>query len=429
MNSIVPGSPVQLPSIEIINTGSELLLGHVTNTHLPALALRLQRLGLRVSKQTTVPDGAPIRDALCESLGRCDVLLVTGGLGPTTDDVTREVVAELLGLPLQEDADVVSAIRERLAKRGFAMRERMLRQAMVPEGAFVLTNPNGTAPGLYVAPRETMSGSTPHLFLLPGPPRELMPMFDNHVAGILRLVFPETGTLETRIYRSFGLGESAVEELVGLQISCRGDIEVGYCARPSEVDLRLIASPSVLDDVEPSVLAALGENLVSRGTDSLEQLVVTILQERGLTLTTAESCTGGLLANRITNIPGASDVFQRGFVTYSNAAKIEDLSVPETLLAEHGSVSAPVAKAMADGALLRANADFALALTGIAGPGGGSPEKPVGTVFIALARSGTETVCSQDLFPSDRETFKDLATKRALDTLRRALMNQAGCQP
>jgi nicotinamide-nucleotide amidase len=379
-------------------------------------------LGLRIARQTTVPDGAPIRDAIAECSARCDVLFVTGGLGPTTDDITREVCAELFGLPLREDPSVVASIRARLEARGYVYRERMGRQAMVPEGAQVLPNHNGTAPGLYFPPLESAWRSTPHLFLLPGPPRELFPMFEDSVMPKLRELTKDPVIRERRLYHVVGLGESAVEEMVGLSLSQRGDLEVGYCARPNEVDLRLIAPAEVLDAVEPLILSTLGKHLVSKRGEKIESWVVAELARRGLTVSTAESCSGGLLAHRLTNIPGASDVFHQGFITYSNAAKTSALGVDPALLQEHGAVSAPVAKAMAAGALEKSGSDFALSLTGIAGPGGDSEAKPVGTVFLGLAGKGRETIAVKDMCPSDRETFKQLATQKALDMLRRALL-------
>lgn len=405
--------------VEILNTGTELLLGEVVNTHASWLGKQLFPLGLRVSRQTTVPDGDAIRQALSETFGRADIVLVTGGLGPTTDDITREAAAELLGLKLEEDGRIREKIETMLSSRGFCMRERMLRQCMVPEGATVLSNDHGTAPGLYIPP---IVGS-PHFFLFPGPPRELHPMFEASALPILRTICGGLPARECRTYRIVGLGESAVEELVGLKLSRHPDLEVGYCARPNEVDLRLIGSPPLLEEVEPEVLQAVGDHLVSTSGEHLEEWIVTRLRKLGLKISTAESCTGGLLANRLTNIPNASQIFLRGYVTYSNEAKISDLSVPADLIQSHGAVSEQVASAMAKGVLTKSDTDFALALTGIAGPGGGSPEKPLGTVYIALARKGGVTDCRRFVFSRDRETFKQLATQAALDMLRRELLN------
>ncbi len=415
-------------NVEVLNTGTELLLGNVINSHLAWFGRRLFPIGLRIARQTTIPDGAAIRQGLLEAFARCEVLIVTGGLGPTTDDITREIAAELLGARLFEDAGVVEAIQARLDRRGIPFRARMRRQAMVPEGAMVLPNEFGTAPGLYFPATQTPSMATPHLFFLPGPPRELKPMFDDYALPILRGLRGSVTDRECRTYHVVGMGESTVEELVGLGLEKRGDIEVGYCARPNEVDFRLIAPTAILDEVEPVVRSVLGSHIVSQEGEALEQVVVGRLRALGRSVATAESCTGGLLAHRITNVPGASDVFYAGFVTYANEAKIRNVGVPAELIAVHGAVSEPVARAMAEGAAERAGADFGIGITGIAGPGGGTAEKPVGTVFIALAerdaaatslaRPGFQTVCRRETFPTDRETFKQLATQTALDMLR-----------
>ena len=409
--------------VEVLNTGTELLLGNVTNTHLPYFGQKLFPLGLRIARQTTIPDGAAIRQGLLEAFERCDVLLVTGGLGPTTDDITREISAELLGLRLLESEEVVAAITARLARRNIPFRERMRRQAMVPEGATVLPNDNGTAPGLYLPAFQTPALATPHLFFLPGPPRELKPMFENYALPILRGICGDIPDCECRTYHIVGMGESTVEEVVGLGLSQRGDIEVGYCARPNEVDLRLIAPRWKLEEVEVLVLAAVGTHLVSRKGEAIEELVVARLRELHKTLATAESCTGGLLAHRITNVPGASEILPAGYVTYANEEKTRAIGVPAELIATHGAVSEPVARAMAEGAVHTAGTDFGIGITGIAGPTGGTEEKPVGTVFIAMAQQGRETLCQREKFPTDRETFKELATQTALDMLRRRIFD------
>jgi nicotinamide-nucleotide amidase len=408
--------------VEVINSGTELLLGEVVNTHVAWIAKRLFPLGLRISRQTTVPDGPAIRDAVCETFNRADIVFLTGGLGPTTDDITREVVAEFLGLKLRADETVRAAIQARLKARGYELLERMLRQTMVPEGALVLPNKNGTAPGLYIRSLSTPSSASPHFFLLPGPPRELQPMFEESVISILRQLPGHSPEKECRIYRVVGLGESAVEEMIGLEFSKNTDLEVGYCARPNEVDFRLIGTRQLLDSLEPRILQTLGKNLVSAQGEGIAEWVVNRLAAMGHTVSTAESCTGGLLASRLTDIPGSSKVFRQGFVTYSNESKTELLGVSPSLLAGHGAVSEPVALAMAEGALRHSKSSFSLALTGIAGPDGGTLEKPVGTVFIAMAQSSKPTACRKFSFPTDRATFKQLATQAALDMLRRAIL-------
>lgn len=406
---------------EVINTGSELLLGLVVNTHLAYLAGELAPCGINISRQTCVPDGPPIGEALDRALDRAEIVIVTGGLGPTSDDITRESAARLLGLPLVPDSAVLGEIRARFTRRGLPMAESVARQAMVPEGTEIMPNPHGTAPGLYFPPSTLGARRARHLFLLPGPPRELRPMVEDHMLPKLRAVLPPADSKERRIYRFTGIGESQVEERVGRDLEARGDIEVGYCARPSEVDFRLIGTPATLDQAESSITSAVGEWMYSRG-ESLESAVEQLLHERHLTLATAESCTGGLLADRITNVPGSSEIFLAGYVTYANAAKEKNLRVPAGLLAEHGAVSEHVAAAMAEGARRAAGSHFALSTTGVAGPGGGSPHKPVGTVYVGLASHDAPTVVRRCFFPLDRTTFKHMATSAALDLLRRHLL-------
>jgi nicotinamide-nucleotide amidase len=411
--------------VEVLNTGTELLLGSVLNTHLQFLAQGLFPLGLRVGRQVTVPDGEDIRVAVAETFGRADAVIITGGLGPTTDDITREVVAELLGLELIHDETVMAAIERRFARRSLKMSPRNRRQAQRPADAVVLVNPNGTAPGLYLAARPYGTGMTPHLFLLPGPPRELQPMFTDTVVPILSGLLPPGAKPEMRMVRVAGLGESHVEQLVGERLLAL-DLELGYCARPGEVDLRVIGSPEVVNEAERIMVEVLGPHIVSNDQRSLEKVLIDLLAERGETLACAESCTGGLLSNRITNVPGASAVFLGGFVTYANAVKAGALGVDPALIESHGAVSRPVAEAMAAGAREKAGADYALATTGIAGPDGGSAEKPVGTVFIGLASKDGSTIVEHHRFPTDRTTFKDLVCLTAFNLLRRRLAEGDG---
>jgi nicotinamide-nucleotide amidase len=405
----------------VINTGTELLLGDVLNSHLSFIAQEIFPLGLRVDRQLAVPDGPAIRAALAES-EQADIIFVTGGLGPTTDDVTREITAEFLGLELRHDAAIMAAIATRAANRGFRLTDRTSRQAEVPQGATVLPNENGSAPGLYLAANAAPAKKWPHLFLLPGPPRELQPMFKSSVLPILREIVPQGSVTDRRTYRIAGMGESLVEEAIGERLHEITGIELGYCARPGEVDLRIIGDRSALDQAEAIITAGLGVSIFSSDGGSLEEIVVKLLTERKQTLAVAESCTGGFLAHRITNVPGASVVFLAGYVTYANEAKKGMLGVDPRLISVHGAVSENVARAMAEGARQQTNATFALATTGIAGPGGGTEEKPVGTVFVALATAGVATQVRSFRFPDDRPTFKELTTQAALEMLRRSLL-------
>jgi len=262
---------------EVINTGSELLLGSVLNTHLRFLATELFTLGLRVQRQVTVPDGPDIRAALTEAFDRSDLVLVTGGLGPTSDDITRDIAAELLGRELKKDPEVMAAIETRFKRRGLEVTDRNARQAMVPEGAIVLPNPNGTAPGLYLP----AAGSTPHLFLLPGPPRELQPMFDASVRPVLKTLMGDEEMDLCRTYHIAGMGESQVEELIGSELEARAGLELGYCARPGEVDLRLVGSEQVVAAASVLAVERLGKNIFGLGAESMEQILVQQLTRRG----------------------------------------------------------------------------------------------------------------------------------------------------
>ena len=404
--------------VEVINTGTELMLGGTINTHLAFIARELFALGLRIQRQATVPDGEPIRDALVESFTRAEVVLVTGGLGPTTDDITRETVADLLGLRLEHDGAIWRAIEDRFNRRGLRWSGRVRLQALRPREATVLSNPHGTAPGLYFP--ALPARKTPHIFLLPGPPQELKPMVREKVLPILASLLPPRTATGMRTYRLLGMGESLVEEKVGADLIGMG-IEVGYCARPGEVDLRLIGTPEMLERAGVMVTERLGKWIFTADERELPQVTVETLTALGKTLATAESCTGGCVADQITNVPGASKVFLAGFVTYANEAKTAALGVEASLIREHGAVSESVARQMAEGAARKAGADFGLSTTGIAGPDGGSPHKPAGTVFIALAECGRETVVECHHFPTDRETFKHLVAQTVMDLLLRRL--------
>jgi nicotinamide-nucleotide amidase len=406
--------------VELINTGSELLYGQVLNTHLPYLAQSLFPLGLTISRQVTVPDGPPIREALLEAFPRSEAILVTGGLGPTTDDITRDLVAELLELPLESDPAIAAAIAERLARRGIPLTSRVLRQSEKPRSARVLPNAFGTAPGLYLAPIKTTSFASPHLFLLPGPPRELRPMVEHSVLPLLRSLFPQENQQRIHLWRVVGVPESVVEATVGEALLELG-VELGYCARLGEVDVRVRGSDEEADQAEAILRKAFGKSVLPAGTASLEEFVIQELARRKQTVATAESCTGGFIANLLTNVPGASAVLGAGQVTYANSAKIA-LGVPAQQIESCGAVSEPVAASLAQAARARAGATFGISSTGIAGPGGGSEEKPVGTVYVAVAGPDEEVRVEKHRFQTDRLAFKQLAAQAALLLLRRILL-------
>jgi nicotinamide-nucleotide amidase len=407
--------------IEVINTGTELLLGNTVNTHGAWFGRELFKLGLRVARQTTVPDGAAIREAIEEAIGRSDAIIVTGGLGPTSDDLTREITAELLGLELITDEAALRSLEGFFAHRGKPMAQANLKQALVPVGADVLPNPNGTAPGVYVPPRLNGQANCA-IFLLPGPPRELYPMFHHEVAPRLKAMAAIDEAYGSCELKFTGIGESDFHQGIDAQLASISNLEFGYCAHIGEVDLRLIGPPEALASGSAIALEKFGSFLISDDGSSLEATVVRALKERGLTLATAESCTGGLIAYRITNVPGASAVFGHGFVTYANGAKSSLLNVSPDDLSTHGAVSEVVAKQMAVGALQASGADIAVAVTGIAGPDGGTPEKPVGTAWIGLAATNHDAIAFKVYHPRNRHDFKLAVSQAALEAVRRRVL-------
>jgi nicotinamide-nucleotide amidase len=425
-------------NIEIINTGSELMLGLVLNTHQQWLCRQLGNLGYGVHRQVAVSDdGAAIQEAVREALTRADLVITTGGLGPTSDDLTRDLIAQLLDRKLIEDAGILTKIEKFFAERKRPMPASTKVQALVPEGAIVLPNQNGTAPGLAIAvkPNPFRRGGSPGwLVMLPGPPRELRPMFAEQVVPLLQKHFPQETAFVCRTLKTTGLGESVVQEKIAgpLQPLTDAGLVIGYCARIGEVDVRLVASGQraqpIIIEAEQIIRGIIGKSIFGVDEDELEQVIIRRLTERKETLSLAESCTGGHIANRLTNVPGASVVFLAGLVTYSNAAKMNLLGVRPETLAQHGAVSEATAREMAEGARQRNQTAYGIAVTGIAGPGGGTDAKPVGTVFIALATPQTTSV-AHHVNRYDRETFKQVTSQQALELLRRTLLNELEKQP
>lgn len=377
-------------------------------------------MGLRVARQATVPDGDAIREAFEEMVVRADALIITGGLGPTSDDLTREIVAEALGLELHQDEHALRTLESFFSIRGKTMAPANLRQALVPVGADVLPNPNGTAPGLYLPPRINGRSSCA-VFLLPGPPRELYPMFHEEVAPRLRALSGVENVPSVCELKFTGIGESDFHHGIDARLAAMPGLEYGYCARMGEVDLRLIGDYARISVARGLVLEKFSKYLISNDGSSMEATVIRLLKEKGLKLATAESCTGGLISHRLTNVPGSSDVFTHGWITYANQAKIGQLGVPAEIISSHGAVSEETARAMAEGALIASNADLALAITGIAGPTGGTEDKPVGTAWLALAEKGGATTARKIYHPRNRKDFKDAASQSALDFIRRRL--------
>ena len=416
-------------NIEIINTGSELLLGRILNTHQQWLCRQLADRCYVVSRQTAVDDtGLAIQQAVRESLSRSDLVITTGGLGPTSDDRTRDLVAELLGRKLVLSEAVRGEIRKFFAQRKRPQPSQVEVQALVPEGATILPNAFGTAPGLVIeVPAGRFRVEAGWLMMLPGPPRELRPMFVEQVLPLVQKLFPQNQAFVCKTLKTTGIGESLAEDKIArpLKHLTEAGLELGYCARTGEVDVRLVArgpdAPKTVGQAEQIIRSQIGQFIFGTDDDELERVIIKLLTEQKKTLAVAESCTGGYIANRLTNVPGASEVFLGGWVTYSDGAKQTALGVRSETLAQHGAVSEPIAREMAEGARARLGADYALAVTGIAGPAGGSEAKPVGTVFIALA-SARHTFVLNPLNRYDRETFKFVTSQQALELLRRALL-------
>jgi nicotinamide-nucleotide amidase len=407
---------------EIIAIGSELLTPERTDTNSLWLTEQLNQIGIEVRLKTIVgDDDARLEEAIKDALRRSRVIITTGGLGPTEDDITRKIAGRAMSRRLQLDEKVLAGIRAKFMRWGRAMPEINARQAMIIEGAEVLDNPNGSAPGMYVE-HEGRS-----VALLPGPPREMKPMFESLVkprlaakAGDVRVV--------RRMLRVSGLGESAVDEKIAPVYRQYTNPQTTILFNRSEIEIHLTAQGKteqeaelLLDGLAGQIEERLGDAIFAFRGERMEEVVGLRLAVGGFTLATAESCTGGLIAERITEVPGSSVYFREGVVAYSNEAKVRLLGVPSDLIAEYGAVSAHVAEAMADGVRLRADADFGVSVTGIAGPDGGSEDKPVGLVYIALS-DDAHTEHRKLLLPGDRQLIRWRASQAALDLLRRRLI-------
>jgi nicotinamide-nucleotide amidase len=410
----------------IIAVGSELLTPFRVDTNSLFVTEQLNTIGYDVRMKAVIGDDAgELALVLEESLAWADLVVLTGGLGPTADDITRDGVAQVLQLPLDEDEAVVARIRERFARRGLTMPEINRRQGMVPRGATLLENPNGTAPGLWLERGQTA------IVLLPGPPREMKPMFESVVrdrlaprtrrngggTGLFRRVLKITGRTESDV-------DATVQPIYGRWLSQDVPITTTILAVMGQIELHLTASAASREAADralgPAVREleeALVDAVYSVDGSPLEAVVGERLRARHLTIAVAESCTGGLLSSRLTDVPGSSDYVERGEVCYSNRSKIESLGVPAALIAEHGAVSEPVARAMAEGIRTKASTHVGVGVTGIAGPGGGTPDKPVGTVMIAVL-IGADAHVRTFQFIGSREMVKFQSTQAALNMLR-----------
>jgi len=406
--------------IDLLTLGNELLNGTRVNGHLEYIGGCLGRHGVRLQRNMSFRDEPEqIRKFFSESLEDADIIITTGGLGPTTDDNTREVIADCLGLPLEFDPSIESAIVRRFERMGRTMSSSNLKQCYVPKGAQVLANAFGTAPGIWLEHGEKL------VILLPGPPNELKPMFEQQVLRRLE----ERGLLQGAEHylqlRTIGVGESALQDLLRPVVKRYPGLGVAFCAYEGIVDVRLSPGASnvqahQIQEIGDECAGILEGDFICFGHDSLAKIVFDHLRADEKKLAVAESCTGGLLSNAFTDLPGASKVFAGGVVCYNNDAKMELLDVPEGILLQHGAVSHETAAAMATGAMEKFSADYALSVTGFAGPGGGDTLNPVGSIYIGYS-SPLGVWSIRMLYPGDRVAVKIRAVNRALDVIRRKL--------
>ncbi len=409
--------------LELVTVGNELLLGFTLNTNARDLARTLAPAGVRVVRHVTVGDtAAEIQDAVVSALDRTGFVIVSGGLGPTADDLTREAVAEAFGLPLEIDPHVLRSIEARFARvrPGQPMPQSNRKQAAVPAGAQVLENSRGTAPGLWI----DRDGQV--VVLLPGVPRELNELVRAHVIPRIQSTGEAARVVASRVLRTTGISESALANLLDDRLQAVTEVEVAFLPSLEGVDVRLTAAGPrtvvslALDAAEAVLRPVLGAHCYGTDDDDLAALVLSMLRSRGASLAVAESCTGGLIGARLTEIPGSSDVFLGGVTAYANAAKIREVHVDWDVLTAAGAVSEEAVRAMALGVQARFGATAGVAITGIAGPSGGTADKPVGTVWIGAAMAGDVAAVKRHL-PGTRYEVRRRAAQAALDLLRRLL--------
>ncbi len=408
--------------VEIVSVGTELLMGQITDTNAAYIAARLPEAGCRALYRQTVGDNLQrLVAVLRTALDRSDAVITIGGLGPTPDDLTRQGIAEAIGEPLIEDPKLRAMLEALFARRNYPLTSSQYLQAQRPVSAVPIDNPNGTAPGLMVRQVDK------RIFALPGPPNELIPMFDQQVLPELRRVNAGQQVILSRMLRVCGMGEALAAEKLGALLESANPTVAPY-AKLGEVHFRLSAAAAdpdaalpLLDAMEQEVRARLGNAVYGVDEETLESVVVRLLMERHQWVSVAESCTGGLLGSRFTDVPGASAVFKGGVIAYSNQVKQDPLGVPAETLETHGAVSEPVVLAMTQGARQRFGTDWAVAISGVAGPDGGTPDKPVGTVWIAV--DGPDGAAAERMnYGGQRSTIKWRATQTALVMLRERLL-------
>ncbi len=409
-------------NFEIISVGTELLLGQIVNTNAREISIMLSELGMNVYYTTVVGDNPErLKQALAIAAERADGIITTGGLGPTGDDLTKETIAEYCGLSCVMHEESRKRLEAYFKDKGRYMPKNNLKQAEMPEGCIVLANDNGTAPGAIVETEKNI------FIMLPGPPREMRAMLKDKVRPYLEKKTDRV--IHSKSLRIFGLGESAVEERLADLMQSLNNPTLAPYAKTGEMELRLTASaPGIkqaevlIAPVEDTIRKELGDFIYAEGEDAnLQKTVVQLLCEKGLTVATAESCTGGLVAKKITEVPGSSHCFHCGFVTYSNEKKEQLLKVPHEILEKHGAVSEETALCMSKGVKEASGSDIGIGITGIPGPGGGSPEKPVGLVNFSICAEGVHKVYRLNLSGS-RDVVRERASLYALDAIRRCVL-------
>lgn len=413
-------------TVELISVGTEILLGNIVNTNAAYLAEQCAGLGLSCYYQTVVGDnGERLEQTIKTALGRADVVILSGGLGPTKDDLTKETAAKALGRTMRLDERSKERIKEYFTKRKIELTDNNWKQAMVPEGAIVVDNANGTAPGII------MEDNGKRVILLPGPPNELIPMFENSIYPYL--CEAEPGIIYSKTVKLCGIGESKAETMVADLIAEQSNPTIAPYAKTGEVHLRITAkavdekeAKKLIKPIVKELKNRFGTNVYTTDENiTLEQSIVDLLLANNLTVTTAESCTGGLLSAKLINVPGVSEVFKSGHVTYSNKAKHKLLGVKKPSLDKYGAVSESVAKEMAKGAAASSKADVAVAITGIAGPEGGSDAKPVGLVYIACSVCGKIRVKEYNFF-GNRSKIRESSVIAALTLMRQCILEHCG---
>jgi nicotinamide-nucleotide amidase len=413
---------------EIISIGTELTLGQIIDTNAVYLSQQLYKLGYDVCYRVTVADRElRIMETLRMALSRSGLVVVCGGLGPTKDDLTRAAVAKATDAPLEFHSELLEIITNyfKRVRPGITMPENNRLQAYVPKGSVYFVNQWGTAPGFLLEVAQKI------LVVLPGPPRELQPMWEEQVIAELKKRTKSKTVIKYRVLKVVGMSESAIDEKIKDFMKPDSNPEVGLMAEPGEIAIRLTArgeselkTNAIIAPVEQQIRSRLGENVFGTDNDSLESVVGNLLRGKKMRISVAESCTGGLIAHRITNISGSSDYFERGVVVYSNQAKRDLLKVPMETIEKYGAVSEPTALAMVKGLLKRSRTDVGIAVTGIAGPTGGTPEKPIGLVYIAIADKNNYQSCKKYNFLGERELIKWRTSQEALDILRRYLIKK-----